>query len=527
MRAASAVAVRAFADARTRTISFALLFLFAAVATVVGYRNAYPTAADRAEFARSFGDSKAVRLLYGVPHDLLTVGGYAGWRLVGSLSIFAALWGVLAAVRAMRAEEDAGRQELVLSGVVSRRSNFVAVLVAIAAGAAVLWLALLVGILAGRTGPGSAYLALTIVSPLTVFVGVGALASQLAPTRRGALTLGAGFLGLSLLVRMVADTASGLGWLRWATPLGWAEELRPFAGPRPLVLILPAASAALLLIASARIWSRRDVGAGLLPARDSAEPRLWLLSSPTGLAVRTLWVGFAAWLGGIAFYALIMGVVSDSVASGISENLQEQLEKLGAAGADTPAGFLGFAFLFFVLAISLFGCFQLGAVREEEAEQRLETLFAQPVSRSRWLAERLAVAGAGGALLSLAASVLAWFGAVSAGADLSFARLLEAGANCLPVFVLFLGLGALAFALVPRAGVGIAYGLVAATFLWETIGGLLEAPGWLVGISPFHHVALVPAQPFETNAAAVMLALGLAAAAAATVVFRRRDLTGT
>ena len=199
----------------------------------------------------------------------------------------------------------------------------------------------------------------------------------------------------------------------------------------------------------------------------------------------------------------------------------------GCERTDTPAGFLGFAFLFFVLAISLFGPFQLSAVREEEAEQRLETLLAEPVGRRRWLAGRVGLAAAGGAVLALVAGALAWLGAVSAGADVSFARLLEAGANCLPVALLFLGLGALAYALVPRAGVAIAYGLVAVAFLWETIGGLLEAPSWLLDISPFHQVALVPAEPFATTPAAVMLLLGLAATVAATAAFRRRDLTAT
>jgi ABC-2 type transport system permease protein len=104
--------------------------------------------------------------------------------------------------------------------------------------------------------------------------------------------------------------------------------------------------------------------------------------------------------------------------------------------------------------------------------------------------------------------------------------MLEAGANCLPVALLFLGLGALALALAPRAGVAIAYGLVAVAFVWETVGGLLEAPGWLLDVSPYHQVGLAPAEPFEATAAAVMLAVGVVAALAATAVFRRRDLVG-
>ena len=87
-----------------------------AAAQVVGYRDTYPTRADRIAFARTFGDNNAIRLFYGVPHDLLSVGGYVGWRVGGFMSLFAAVWGVLAAVRALRTEEDTGRQELVLAG---------------------------------------------------------------------------------------------------------------------------------------------------------------------------------------------------------------------------------------------------------------------------------------------------------------------------------------------------------------------------------------------------------------------------
>jgi ABC-2 type transport system permease protein len=36
---------------------------------------------------------------------------------------------------------------------------------------------------------------------------------------------------------MVADSGAGPQWLRWATPLGWVEELRPLTGSRPLALL--------------------------------------------------------------------------------------------------------------------------------------------------------------------------------------------------------------------------------------------------------------------------------------------------
>ena len=258
MQAASAIARRTLANGRINTGSFALLFLFIAFVNPVGYRRAYPTAADRLAFAQSFGTNKIVQLFYGVPHDLLSVGGYTAWRVGGTASIFAAAWGLMAAVRALRAEEDAGRQELVLAGVISRRDAYLAALAAIAGGAIILWLALLVGLVAARLPvAGSAFLALAVVSPIPVFAGVGALSSQIAPTKRLALALASAVLGLAFLLRVIADTSTSYGWMRWLTPLGWAEELQAFGNPRPQVLVLPALAAAVLLLA-ARIDQRCD-----------------------------------------------------------------------------------------------------------------------------------------------------------------------------------------------------------------------------------------------------------------------------
>jgi len=525
---ASAIARRAFADSRVRNLSFAFFFILIAYVNPLAYRHSFPTLKERLDFAQTFGGEKTVRFFYGTPHDLLTVGGYTAWRVAGLVSVFAAIWGLLAAVRALRAEEEAGRQELALAGAVSRGGAFAATLAAIGAGGALLWLGLFLGLVAARLPVGgSAYLALATVSPVPVFVGIGALASQLAPTRRLALEIASSALVGALLLRIVADTSSSLDWLRWATPLGWAEELRPFAGPRPAVLLAPLVVTVLLLVASRLIALRRDVGNGLLRSSDSAAPRLRLLSSPTAQALRGERGSLIGWLVGIGIFALIMGMIANALSSAnLSPNLQRQLHKLGAS-FDTPSKALGFYFLFFVLAIGLFACSQIAAARREEAEQQLETLFALPVGRRSWLAGRLLLASAAAAALALAAGVLAWAGAQSQGVGISLPRMLEAGANALPAALLFLALGALAFALLPRASGGIAYALISVAFVWEEFGSALGAPAWTLDLSPFHHVGLVPAESFKAAAAVIMLAIAAIASLAAVRLFERRDLTGT
>ncbi len=525
---ARALARRAFRDARARTLAFGYLFALYAYIQPAGYRHAYPTLASRVAFAHTFAGNDALRLFYGYPYDPASVSGYTAWRVGGTLAIAAAMFGVLAAVRALRTEEDAGRTELILASCVGRATPYLSAMCAIALGILILWLGEFAGyLLGGLPAGGSAYLALATASVVPVFVGVGALTSQLAPSRRIALELGTAAVGLSLLLRVIADTSSGASWLRWATPLGWAEELRPFAGPQPLALVLPATASLLLLALAARIQAGRDVGTGLLPVRETARPHLRLLSSPTAQALRSERGSMIAWLSCIGVFAVVLGMVSTSISSaGISTSVREEIAKLGSGSITTPTGYLAFVFMFFILAVSLFACAQISAARHEEAGQQLETLLAQPIGRRRWLVGRLLLAAAGCATLSFAAGLLTWAGAASQGVSISLPRMLEAGANCLPVALLFLAIAALAYAAVPRASAGISYALVTVSFLWQLVGSLLGAPKWLVELTPFAHVGLVPTQAFRTSDAAAMLAIAAAAALAALWQFARRDLIG-
>jgi putative exporter of polyketide antibiotics len=111
------LARRQIADSRRRTLAFGALFAGVAYIQPVAYRHTYPTIAERQQFARSFADDKAIRLFYGVPHDLLSVGGYTSWRVGAVLAVIAAVWAMLAAAGALRGEEDARRSETELARV--------------------------------------------------------------------------------------------------------------------------------------------------------------------------------------------------------------------------------------------------------------------------------------------------------------------------------------------------------------------------------------------------------------------------
>ena len=207
MAAARRVAWRAFADARVRTISFALLFALARSSRPPPTARATRRSRTGAISLAASATTDVARLLYGAPHDLITVGGYVSWRVGGTLAVFAARLGCSArCARCARRRTQGGLSWCSPApSAAARRSSPSSR--AIGVGAAVLWLALFVGFLAGRLpAGGSAYLALAIVSVVPVFAGVGAIASQLAPNKRMATGLATAVLVIAFALRTIAAT---------------------------------------------------------------------------------------------------------------------------------------------------------------------------------------------------------------------------------------------------------------------------------------------------------------------------------
>ena len=516
---------RHVADARTRSLSFSGLFFAIIWSNAVGYRDTYPHQADRLKLVATFADNKAARMLYGYGHNLTTVGGYTAWRAGGLLVLFAGLFGIFASTRAMRTDEDNGRSELVLSGLISRTRGFWVGVFAIALTVlVVLVAAALGGIAGGLSSSGSCFLALAIMSVAIWYAALAALTNQVFPTRRSALGVAGAVLGADFLVRIAADTTDHTA-VHWFTPLGWAEELRAFSGSRPIVLVLPLATAILLLFSAAWLRAHRDLGAGYVSAHDTAEARTRLLSSPFALAFRLDRLTIASWTIAIAAFALVIGTVAKTVEKlDLPASLRDQIKKLGGIDVTQAKGYVGLTFVVFVFAIALFVCGQLAAARDEESSSRLETLFALPYGRTRWLTGRIALTGIGVTACALVAGAGAGIGVVLTRGHMTFLEGLAGGLNLLPAEMLFLGVGVLFLALTPRHGVGLLYAFVVIAFVWELFGALLSFPNWVLDLSPFHHIAPVPARPVAAASAAALAAAGIAAAAAGIARFRARDL---
>jgi len=495
------------------------------------FSSQYPTVAARAMLVSTMGSNAGLQAIFGMAHHIDTIGGYTAYHAIGVLGLIGAVWGLLAATRLTRGEEEAGRWEVLLAGQTTRRRATAGALAGLGVGLLTLWaVTAAVTVTVGRSYgahfsvTASLFMAVAAVAATWMFMAVGVLSGQLAGTRRQAAAMAAAVFGIAYLIRLIAYADMKLMWLRWASPLGWVDELQPLTGSRPLLLLPVTAFTVVLAVAAVILAGRRDLGASVLPASDTAVPRTRLLTGPFGLACRLARRGAFGWFAGLAGGGLILGLTAKGTETVFSSQSGGVIAKLG--GTTGGASYLGIAFLIIALVIAMAAAGQVAATRDEEAEGYLDHLLARPVARLPWLAGRFAVSATVLAVDGLVAGLFTWAGAAATGAGLSFPALLAAGVNAVPAAVFVLGTGTLIYGLAPRFAAVAAYGIVAWSFLVEIIGADIGASRWLLDTSLLHHITRAPAAPVNWDSVAILAAIEIAAAIAGTVAFTRRDLAG-
>jgi polyether ionophore transport system permease protein len=510
------------------------VFALTIVASIAAYKSTYGTAAERQRLLSGLAANSGIRALFGQAREIDTVAGFTAWRTMGLMPLIAGVWGLLVATRLLRGEEESGRWDTLLAGPLTRSRATLATVGAVGLGTLAMLVPtaaalLLLGVVPGDLPLGGAlWLALALCVAAPAFAAVGALTSQLAATRREASALAAVVFAAAFMLRVAADGSASLGWLRWLTPLGWIEELRPLTGNHALALLPLLAWTGVLVALAAWIAGRRDAGAALLGHSDDRAPRHVLLGSPAAFAVRESLGGLIGWSLGLGLTAFMYGFLTSAVTKLARESagLRKHVESSVGSQVDilSGKGYLAVVFVFLAVALAIYAATHATATREEEASGRLETLLARPLGRRGWLGGRMLAGLVCCAIVAALMGLSAWAGAAIHSSDVSLLDMAKASLNALPVVALFGGLAFLGMAYVPRHTGAVAFGAVGGAYLWEQTGALVQAPGWTLAISPFHWLALVPAEPFDVVASLVMLAIALAAAALALARFRARDL---
>jgi ABC-2 type transport system permease protein len=511
---------------RFRLIIWVAAAVFVSTATYGAYEGLYPTVESRQGLQAQMGASTSLKLLYGPAFDLTNAGGFIAWRVGLYTALVLSIFAILTVVRQTRAEEDAGRAEMLAVGVVGRYAMLAAALT-VSIGTAVIAGLLMAGILAaaGADVVGALAFGAAAAACAGVFAAVAAVAVQLGSYSRSANGIAFGVLGMSFLLRGWGDATDRL-WVSWLSPMGWVSQIRAFAGNRWEVFGLFAGLFLVLIATAALLVRQRDVGLGLLKPREGRADAPASLRGVFGLAWRLqrgLLLGWA-----IAF--LIFGSILGSLATalddliGDNEQVRQAIERMGGTGQTAVLFVAAILPILGVIAV-LYGVGAMLRTRTEETEGRLEPLLATPVSRWRWLGSHLLMALGGSALL-----VILGGGAVAAVASasvpegtLSFVDAFKGVLIQIPATWLIVAISAALVGVAPRlAGLGWAAAGVALALTW--LGPALGLPDAALKISPFEHLPKVPGHAVTAPPLLIISAGVVALIAIAGIGLRRRDI---
>jgi ABC-2 type transport system permease protein len=504
-----------------------LLFVIMAASSSSASQDLYTTLGSRVRAANAVNDTPATLALYGRVFDPTSLGAVSLIKLGAMGAALVALVAIFTVVRHTRAEEEAGRLELLGAAVVGRYASLTAALL-LATGTSLV-LALLTGLSLIGTGlPAAGALAfgLSWAGAGIAFAAVGALAAQVTEGARTARGLAAAVLAAAYLLRAAGDAtgADTSTWLSWLSPIGWAQQVRPFAGDRWWVLIYLVAFAVLVAAGAYALVARRDHGAGLLaqkPGRATARPSL---SSPLALAVRLQRGGVAGWLVGMAVGGLVMGSIASQVGDFLdTDQARDMIRKLGGERGIVDA-FLSAEMGILAVIVSAFGISSAMRLRSEETALRAEPILATRIGRVRWAGSHVVVALAGTTLLMVAVGVFGGFAHGAASGDMgAMGRVVAAALVQLPSVWVLTGITVLVFGAAPGLMMA-GWGALVVFLLLGQLGPLFELPRWAMDISPFTHTPKLPGAEFTATPLVWLTAVAAALITAGMVAFRRRDI---
>lgn len=504
------------------------------VASAAAFIKTYSTPASLEQLRASFENNSAVRILLGAPVHIESVAGFVTWRALALDALIAGIWGLLAATRWLRGEEEVGRWEFFMSGQTTARRATINALLGLSTGVLMLF-----GVVAGSiwaigrnpdigfTFQQSLFYGLATASGAAMFMAVGAFISQLMPIRSRAAAISGAVFGVAFLIRAIGDVVSSVHWLVYLSPFGWIESLHPLIASN-VAWMIPIVGFTLVVSGLAvYLAGKRDLGSSVYADKDSAHPHTRLLNSPLGLALRLVRPSIISWTAGTVLFAGMLGTVAKTagenlVSTAAYQKLQTNLiHQAQVAGAEA---YIGIAFFTMSTLLMIFTTIAVGNIREEEAEGYLDNLLVRRVGRLQWLWGRVAIIAVAVIAIGLLGGLAAWAGGVTQHAGLGFGKMLLAGLNCAAPALLLLGFGVLGMSLLPRYTTAIMYGLIAWAFLLEMTGSLVNMSHWLLDTSLMHHLALAPAVPINWTTLLGFCVLGLVFALVGAWRFNRRDL---
>jgi ABC-2 type transport system permease protein len=290
------------------------------------------------------------------------------------------------------------------------------------------------------------------------------------------------------------------------------------------VLLLSACLAASLVALAFTLQSRRDVGSGVIERSTGPAGASPALHSSWALAWRQHRTAWLAWLIGGVVWSLLFGSLANAVAdiASTSSQIQVILERMGGSQMITQM-FIGTAVGMIAMIVAFFIAQALLRARDEEATGRVDLLLSAPVRRTTWLAGHVVAAYAGIATIMLACGAAIGLTASLASPDASFARVVGTAAAHIPALWIIAGACLCVLGWLPRHS-ALMWVIIGVALSISMFGQVLNAPDWVLNISPFSTAPAVTDAPFAWTTLGLHLVIAAALTVTGAIGVRRRDL---
>jgi ABC-2 type transport system permease protein len=498
-----------------------VLLAIVPVGYISSFNGLFPTAADRQHYYDISVHNAGFVALYGLLSGP-SLGELVAWR-AGFVPVMIALFSVLTVIRHTRADEEAGRTELLGAAAIGRHAQLAAALIVTFAANVVLG-ALLAGAMIGQglAAAGSVAMGVEFAVAGCAFAAVAAVTAQLTSSARGARSIAILVLGVTWVLRVAGDISAigtgGLSWLSWLSPIGWVQRIFPDGGehwwPAVLTIIWTVVATALGVL----LLGRRDLGAGLFPARPGPATAAAGLRSPFALAWRLHRGLLLGWTLGFAALGVVFGGVADSIVTLTSENsgLSAIFQRLGGAATITNSYFAGISGILGLIAAG-YAVQATLRLRDEETTGHAEVMLAEPVGRFRWAASHLVFA------LLAPAVVLAVAGLAEGLIHGDIGSLIAGTLAQLPAVWLLAAITVVLFGLLPRFA-PVAWGVLGVCLLILLVGETVQLDQWLLDVSPFTHIPHLPGGNPTATPFVVLTVLAIVLGGVGLAGFSRRNV---
>ncbi len=491
--------------------------------------------------------TESFSFLAGIATDLDTFTGYMSYQIARTLPVLLAIFGLLAGSGLVRAEEEKGSLDLLLSTPHTRSTvllqKWAGVAVATLAICLIAWAGIMIGVVltpGESLSPFNMLLAILNSGLISLFFGgAGLLFSQMT-TRKAAAGWAGGILAATFLLNNLAPNLGGLSWIRFLFPFYYENQTRPLApsigftwGPEAVLFFTPL----VWLLIGVVIYRQRDHNSFFrfgqvrpVTASSRSGPvksqSLWLTNSFT-FGIRSTLTSTLLWSAGISAYTIVIMMVLNDLRDTLVSLLQSNIYRnLGFSSLASNENLLSVTL--FVFAAVLYAAFAVNQVfgwTTEETEGRLELVLSTPVSRGRLLLNRFAASLASTTLLTLICGLVFAATALIANISVNAANSVAAFFGLWVIAAVIEAVGFALSAFGAGRAVAILGGLVVVSYLDELLANLLKLPGWVAGFSIFHQYGTPLIKGIDWLPQLSLLAIGAALVGLAVYRFGQRDLS--